>query len=139
MALRVGAVALCVLFTIAIARVAAQAPTLAGGVYTEQQATRGRMQYTTSCSACHQAGLQGSDLAPALKGDDFVLKWSGFTLQDLFDKIATTMPGDAPGSLMPQANADVLAYVLQVNKFPAGQSELEPDAAALKAISIEKK
>jgi len=123
----------------AYTQIAAQAPSLSNGVYTEQQATRGKIQYVDHCSACHQTELQGSDLAPPLKGDDFVMKWSGSTLQDLFDTIATTMPGDAPGSLMPQVNADILAYVLQVNKFPAGHTELKPDAAALKAIALETK
>jgi len=107
--------------------------------YTEDQATRGKTQYVNHCSACHQAGLQGSDLVPALKGDEFVLKLKGLTLQQVFENIATTMPGDAPGTLMPQVNADILAYVMQVNGFPAGQTELKPDTAALKAIAIEAK
>ncbi len=108
-------------------------------VYTEQQATRGRMQYIDHCSACHQAELKGSDLGPALKGDEFVLKLKGLTLQQVFERIATTMPGDAPGTLMPQVNADILAYVLEVNEFAAGQTELKPDPAALKAIAIQTK
>lgn len=106
------------------------------GVYTDDQATRGKKLYVESCASCHQEGLQGADLAPALKGEDFVLKWSGFSLQDIFTTVSTTMPADSPGKLTPQESADVLAYVMQVNKFPAGRDELKTDAAALKAIAI---
>jgi len=106
------------------------------GVYSDDQAARGKKVYVESCASCHQEGLQGADLAPPLKGADFVLKWSGFSVQDIFTTVANTMPADSPGKLAPQENADVLAYVMQVNKFPAGRDELKPDAALLKAIAI---
>ena len=117
--------------------VAAQAgKTVLDGVYSDEQAARGKKLYVASCSSCHQEGLQGADLAPALKGDDFVLKWAGYSMQDLFDKIATTMPGDAPGTLAPQVNADIASFILQANKFPSGHDELKPEAPLLKAIAI---
>jgi len=106
------------------------------GVYTDDQAMRGKKLYVESCASCHQEGLQGADLAPALKGEEFVLKWSGFSVQDLFTTVSTTMPADNPGKLSPQESADLLAYVMQVNKFPAGRDELKTDATALKAIAI---
>ena len=136
-----NALSICWLLTVTVLLPGSsqQAPSLSDGVYTDQQATRGKTQYVDHCSRCHQAELQGSDLAPALKGDDFLLKLSGLRLQDVFNNIATTMPGDAPGTLTPQVNADILAYMLQVNEFPAGQTELTPDAAALKAIAIKMK
>jgi mono/diheme cytochrome c family protein len=108
------------------------------GVYTEAQAERGKKSYLTACSSCHQEGLQGADLAPPLKGDDFLLPWSTQTVNDLFERIAQTMPADAPGSLPRDVDADILAYVLQVNKFPAGTQELKPDTAAMKGIAIAK-
>ena len=108
------------------------------GVYTEAQAERGKKSYLTACSSCHQEGLQGADLAPPLKGDDFLLPWSSQTVNDLFERIAQTMPADAPGSLPRDVDADILAYVLQVNKFPAGTQELKPDTAAMKGIAIAK-
>jgi mono/diheme cytochrome c family protein len=101
------------------------------GVYTAAQAERGKRSYLMACASCHQEGLQGADLAPPLKGDDFLLPWSSQTVNDLYQKVATTMPADSPGSLRSQANADIVAYVLQVNKFPAGSDELKPDAAAM--------
>ena len=47
------------------------------------------------------------------------------------------MPADAPGSMTPQQTVDVTAYVLKLNKFPAGQTELPTDVVALKKIMIE--
>ena len=118
---------------------AAQGKSTKDGVYTEAQAERGKKLYLKSCAGCHQEGLQGADLAPPLKGDDFLLPWSSQTVNDLFERVAKTMPGDDPGSLNSQANADIVAYVLQANKAPAGAAEeLKPDAAALKAIAIAK-
>jgi hypothetical protein len=57
-------------------------------------------------------------------------------MQDMFNTIATTMPADGPGKLSPQVDADIVAYLLQVNKFPAGHDEIKPDGPLLKAIAI---
>jgi len=45
------------------------------------------------------------------------------------------MPQDNPGKLTPEETADILAYILQVGKIPAGRAELRADEAALKQIS----
>jgi len=63
--------------------------------------------------------------------------WNGMTLGDLFDRIQSTMPADNPGSLKPADAADIIAYMLQVNMFPAGQTDLASETAALKKIKIE--
>jgi mono/diheme cytochrome c family protein len=107
--------------------VAAQAgKTVLDGVYSDEQAARGKKLYVASCSSCHQEGLQGADLAPALKGDDFVLKWAGYSMQDLFDKIATTMPGDAPGTLTPQVNADIVSFICRRTSFRPATTSSSP-------------
>jgi mono/diheme cytochrome c family protein len=130
------ALAVVMLGTLAVA--AQGSKTTKDGVYTDAQATRGKNLYVASCASCHQEGLQGADLAPALKGDDFLLPWTSQTVNDLFERVAKTMPGDAPGSLGPEANADIVAYILQANRFPAGAEELKADAASMKAIPISK-
>jgi len=59
---------------------------------------------------------------------------SGQTLADLFDRIQTTMPADAPGSLKPADAADVMAFLLSKAMFPAGETELPAEIAALKEM-----
>ena len=47
------------------------------------------------------------------------------------------MPRDAPGKLSRQEVADIISYILQVNKFPAGEAELGTDDEAYVNITIE--
>jgi mono/diheme cytochrome c family protein len=108
------------------------------GVYTGTQAARGQAAYKASCASCHGETLEGSGAqSPALVGQDFTANWAGETADDLFEKIQTSMPADHPGTLSRATNADILAYLLQANKLPAGKSELPSDAAALKQIQFE--
>jgi mono/diheme cytochrome c family protein len=115
------------------------APALQDGVYTKEQASRGQAKYTQVCSGCHQADLSGSDQAPGLVGGDFLDRWSDQTVGDLADRIRTSMPLDDVGSLNIQTSADLTAYLLQANNFPAGAAELKADRSAMKAIKINKK
>jgi len=108
------------------------------GVYTDGQAARGQASYKTACASCHGETLQGSGAAtPPLAGQDFTMNWTGQTVDDLFERIQTTMPADHPGTLSRAANADIVAYILKFNKLPAGKSELPSDAGALKQIQFE--
>ncbi|MBM3779460.1 MAG: cytochrome c [Acidimicrobiia bacterium] len=111
--------------------------TVKDSVYSEAQATRGQALYNEQCAFCHGDDMSGGS-APGLAGADFLGFWDKTPLSDLVDKIVQTMPASAPGSLTAEQGADITAYVLQVNKFPAGQADLSADAAALKAIAIAK-
>jgi S-disulfanyl-L-cysteine oxidoreductase SoxD len=104
------------------------------GVYTDTQAKRGQTIYNDRCSSCHGEKLEGR-LAPPLTGDDFTYDWAKQPLSELFGKIRNTMPQDNPGKLSPQETADLVAYILQSAKFPAGRSELGSDEAVLKQIT----
>jgi S-disulfanyl-L-cysteine oxidoreductase SoxD len=106
------------------------------GVYTEAQATRGGIQFQQHCARCHGADLAGTFETPPLVGR-FMPYWSGATLDVLFDYIATAMPLDRPGSLAPAANADILAFILKANNFPAGVKDLSADSDAQKAIRFD--
>jgi hypothetical protein len=53
-------------------------------------------------------------------------------------KTNTTMPDSSPGSLTPDETAQVLAYILQVNKLQPGKKEIPTDPDALEAIQIRK-
>ena len=106
------------------------------GVYTDAQADRGKGQYGQHCAVCHGAALEGNGESPPLVGQ-FIPDWAGTTLADLYDKIETTMPLNAPGTLRPTIAADILAYLLQANDFPAGATELASAPDALSAISFD--
>ena len=116
--------------------VSAQGKTTADGIYTEAQATRGQKVYADSCASCHGDDLSGGGQAPALAGKDFNVDWTDLAVSDLFERTHGTMPADKPGTLTPAQTADVLAFLLQKGNFPAGQTELPADAAALKAIKF---
>jgi mono/diheme cytochrome c family protein len=108
------------------------------GVYTDAQAARGEASYKKACASCHGATLAGSGAAtPPLAGPDFSSKWDGQPLGDLFEQIQTTMPADKPGTLSRAGNAGILAYILKINRQPAGKSELPADAGALRQIKFD--
>jgi mono/diheme cytochrome c family protein len=116
----------------------AQAASTRDGVYSERQATRGQAAYKTACASCHGEELAGSRPAtPALAGPDFTGDWDGQTVDDLFERIQGTMPGDHPGTLSRDQTADIVAYILKFNKLPAGKNDLPTAAGALKDIKFE--
>src|SRR5437867_2241587 len=94
------------------------------GVYTKEQAKRGQSLYNQHCASCHGETLEGIEMAPALTGGDFLDRWAGQTLGDLFERLRTTMPADKPGRLSREVNTDITAYILSINQFPAGEAEL---------------
>ena len=95
------------------------------GVYTDAQATRGHSEYATHCASCHRDDLSGYN--DILKGRRFMEKYRESSLHLLFDKTKTTMPRGAAGTLSDQAYVDIVSYLLKVNEFPAGSSELRTE------------
>jgi S-disulfanyl-L-cysteine oxidoreductase SoxD len=131
------AIVACGLF-IALEVVTAQAPrSLWDGIYTQEQAKRGEAAYVEKCARCHGAQLIGGDMNPPLVGPEFLSLWNTKTVGDLFDRIRTTMPQDKPGSVTRQQDADIVAYLLNENKFPAGKTELESQTELLKQIQFD--
>jgi len=116
--------------------VQAQSPSRSArdGVYSGAQAGRGQTLYKDKCASCHGPALAGAN-APPLAGDAFLVVWGG-PVSELVDKIQHTMPQDDPGKLTRPQATDIVAYMLQAGKFPAGRAELSADAAAQKSISL---
>lgn len=108
------------------------------GVYTDAQATRGERTYGRSCEQCHGPDLAGDPVMeiPALSSEPFMTSWSGKTVKDLFEHVQRSMPKDKPGSLGTGAYIDVVAFLLQANKFPSGSRELPRTADELQSITI---
>jgi S-disulfanyl-L-cysteine oxidoreductase SoxD len=107
------------------------------GVYTTQQADRGKAIYQSKCSTCHGDDLSGGGTSPALAGPDFEGKWTGRPVAALYNSIHTSMPSDQPGTLSAQQTSDLIAFLLKANKFPAGKTELPADINHLKSILID--
>lgn len=105
-------------------------------VYTAEQATRGEKLYADKCASCHGESLAGVEMAPPLAGDVFNGNWEGVSLNDLFERMRTSMPQNAPGSLSRTENADILAHMLKVGGFPAGDTALDGQAGALTQIKF---
>jgi mono/diheme cytochrome c family protein len=110
--------------------------TVLDGVYTAEQADRGKAFYVQSCAGCHAADLRGNGTAPSLVEGDFAFQWADASVGELFEQIRKLMPSDRPNSLPPQRYADIVAYILQSNQFPPGPADLPPEAAALMQIRI---
>ena len=107
------------------------------GVFTAEQAKRGQALYGTECARCHGDELNGGESAPPLAGAEFMSNWTGLTVGDLFERTRISMPQDKPGKLSRQQNADILAFVLSSNRFPAGKTELATQTEVLKQIKID--
>jgi mono/diheme cytochrome c family protein len=107
---------------------AAESGTIWGGVYTAAQAARGQEVYSQQCSRCHREDLTGA--GGVLIGNHFMDQWREDSLNSFYKILRQTMPANAPASLSEKQYLDIVAYVLQMNEFPAGEKELTPDVVA---------
>ena len=81
--------------------------------------------------------LSGGDDSPELAGASFMARWKGKKVSALFTLISKTMPTDDPGHLSTRQTADVTAFILSSNGFPAGPDELPNNSAGLDDVTIE--
>jgi mono/diheme cytochrome c family protein len=119
-----------------LAAMPAAAQTVWDGVYTTEQAERGKDIYLSECVLCHGATLLGAEDGPAVTGEGFRMAWDGRTADELVERIRTTMPADGPGFLSRAQSTDLTAYLFSDNGFPAGDAEMKSSLAALKQIVI---
>ena len=101
------------------------------GVYSESQATSGKLLFESHCKACHadvlgQVGGHGP--APNVFGEDFEFRWLDSTVLDVLDVIRQTMPEAAPNSLSIEEYGALTSYILQLNGYPVGVDPLDPRA-----------
>lgn len=101
------------------------AATTLDGVYTDEQAERGRATYARTCSQCHTLDWYTGDLIKA---------WADAPVFNLFEVISTTMPEDNPGSLPRRDYVDMIAYILKLNGMPPGDAELSTGSSRLRQI-----
>jgi mono/diheme cytochrome c family protein len=120
---------------------AAQEPASArDGVYTDAQAVRGQDAFNADCATCHPAKEgSGDGTAPRLWGPEFISRWADRTVGDILVTMRTTMPPNSPASLAKDTYADVLAYVLKMNGFPGGATDLGAGSTPLDRIAVQTK
>src|SRR5688572_3528440 len=119
-------------------QVSASIKSVYDGVYTPDQARRGKSEYDKNCGSCHSPDLAGNSTYgyPPLVGDAFISRWKDRTIGDLWTTIRTTMPQNQPNALDARAYVDVVAYLLAANDFPQGKEDLSGDEGALRNITM---
>ena len=114
-----------------------QEPTVKTGIYSKEQAERGKAVYDKICAACHTfKPSEKSKDNPDLGGDAFLNKWDKKTVHELATVIYTTMPNDGSAVITEEQTADVIAFILQQNSFPEGAQPFKWDASARKIVIV---
>ena len=101
-----------------------------GAGYTEDQARAGQLAYESVCASCHMANLQGDFEAPELAGPNFLNRWGGREVNELFLHMQASMPpaGRKPSD---ESFTDIIAYLLERNGLEAGGARLVATATTL--------
>jgi mono/diheme cytochrome c family protein len=110
--------------------------TLAEGVFSAAQATRGQEVYRRGCSACHLQTLTGDSVSPTLIGPEFMNRYAGSTLHEMISALRASMPQNAPDSLGDQGYVDLVSYLLSANGSPPGSRDLPIDVNELARIVV---
>jgi len=105
------------------------------GIYTGTQAKEGAALYAAQCAMCHGQNLEGTFDTPSLRGK-FIADWNGAPVSALFGYIGNVMPQFAPGSLSPDDEARIIAFLLHANGMPEGAAPLPADPEALKSMLL---
>jgi mono/diheme cytochrome c family protein len=105
------------------------------GVYTKAQADGAKAQFDKICAECHPFTVAAKKKPKDVPlGDEpFFENWEGRSLDAIITTIVLTMPNDGSGVLTDAEAVDLVAYILQQNGFPAGETALTKDSAAVVA------
>jgi mono/diheme cytochrome c family protein len=98
-------------------------------VYSKDQAKVGEQLYKDNCLMCHDKKY----FRPVFEA------WDGQTLGIMFTVMNASMPESNPGSLPLQDYVDILAYILSLNRYAAGDSALSNENDNLNEITIAKR
>lgn len=90
---------------------------------------RGQDVFLGVCKNCHTPESHTTEA--------FVTKWNGKPLSELLQYLRDQMPKNEPGSLAAEEYADVLAYILKLNRMPAGDADLAANVNELQSIRID--
>lgn len=116
--------------------------TIWDGVFTQEQADRGKAVFGSPCGLCHGGRLNGvpddQDMLPAppLARLNFLRSWDGRTLGALYSYTRWTMPKSNPGFLPEEDYIAIVAHMLATSGAPAGDTPLSTDVRELGHVLI---
>ncbi len=96
-------------------------------VYSKAQAKIGEKLYADQCLLCHDKKY----FRPVLK------RWEGQPISVLFTVMSTSMPESNPGFLTEKEYIDILAYILSLSRYAAGDTELSYKDGTLNELTVE--
>jgi mono/diheme cytochrome c family protein len=109
--------------------------TVWSGVYTKEEATRGKEQAAQICSRCHGVDLKGG-AARALTGSAFFDRWHDLKVLDAVAYIQSAMPHEHEVFVSADATREILAFIFQESGVPAGSEPMSKDLKTLDGILI---
>jgi len=104
--------------------------------FTVAQADRGKTAYNATCAVCHGSTMTNGSYGTPLAGEYFRTKWAHRSVRALYDRARTTMPPSRPGFLPAGTYSDIVAYILQVNGFKAGDTPLKATGEGLDKMEL---
>ncbi len=104
----------------------AEPRTINDAIYSKAQAEIGEQLYKEHCLICHDKKY----FRPVLKA------WDGRSLEVFFTVMSASMPESNPGALFEKEYVDILAYILSLGRYPAGDTDLDYKDGALNEITI---
>ena len=104
-------------------------PSVTDEIYSATQADSGEVLYAEHCLACHDKKY----FRPVLR------RWEGQSLGVFYTVMVTSMPQRHPGALSLEEYADILAYILSLSRYPAGEEPLQSEPEALNDVMIAKR
>ena len=101
----------------------------ADGVYTAEQADRGKDVFASACQSCHTPTVHA--------GPPFRNRWFGRSLGELFTYLRENMPQSDPGTMSDEEYVLVTAYLLRINGMKPGDAPLAPELKSLERIRLD--
>ncbi len=94
------------------------------GIYTDEQVVEGEAIYSSGCASCHGKDARGTEGGSPLVGSVFQSRWQDKSIGALFEITKRTMPKSTPASLDDKSYAALVAFMLKINNYPAGNKQL---------------
>ena len=114
-------------------------PTIWSGVYTTDEADRGKQTAANLCGRCHGPELKGTDTAPGLTGARFFDRWNNLMLLDVIAWIQSAMPGDHGFFVTAKQSREIVGYMLRESGAPSGRAPISDDINVLNQILVIRK